>query len=102
VITIGLRSTFGRSIESVCNQIKKSPSDVLRKNVCCTGGRIEGLLELDIKTLRLRPRSMPCEAKTFLNERIDINRPVLTRPFSPVLHHVLDSGLRPSPIIYDL
>src|SRR5215468_11938248 len=24
VITIGLRSTFGRSIESVCNKIKKS------------------------------------------------------------------------------
>ena len=34
------------------------------------GRRIKGLLELDLKTLRLGPRSVPCEIKAFLNESI--------------------------------
>src|SRR5215475_5194566 len=37
VATISLCFAPGRSIEAVCNQIKKSPPDVLRKNVCPTG-----------------------------------------------------------------
>ena len=78
VATISLCSAPGRSIEAVCNQIKKSPPDVLRENVCPTGRRIKGLLELDLKTLRLGPRSVPCEIKAFLNESIDINHPMLT------------------------
>ena len=63
VATLSLCSAPGRSIEAVCNEIKKSPPDVLRENVCPTGRRIKGLLELDLKTLRLGPRSMPCEIK---------------------------------------
>ena len=78
VATIRLCSAPGRSIEAVCNQIKKSPPDVLRENVCPTGRRIKRLLELDLKTLRLGPRSVPCEIKAFLNESIDINHPMLT------------------------
>src|SRR4029077_1445243 len=78
VATIGLCSAPCRSIEAVCNEIKKSPPDVLRENVCPTSRRIKGLLELDLKTLRLGPRSVPCEIKAFLNESIDINHPMLT------------------------
>ena len=78
VATIGLCSAPGRSIKAVCNEIKKSPPDVLRENVCPTGRRIKGLLELDLKTLRLGPRSVPCEIKAFLNESININNPMLT------------------------
>ena len=59
--TVSLCYAPGRSIETVCNQIKESPPDVLRENVCPTGRWIKGLLELDLKTLRLGPRSMPCE-----------------------------------------
>jgi len=65
-------------MEAVCNHIQKSPPDVLRENVCRTGRRIKGLLELDLKTLRLGPRSVPSEIEAFLNERIDINQPMLT------------------------
>src|SRR5215475_3586180 len=82
VVTVGLYSAPGRSIEAVCNQIKKSPSDVLGENVCRPGRRIKGLLELDLKTLRLGPRSMKCEIEAFFNERIDINHPMLTRAFT--------------------
>ena len=78
VATISLCSAPGRSIEAVCNQIKKSPPDVLRENVCPTGRRIKGLLELDLKTLRLGPRSVPCEINAFLNKSININHPMLT------------------------
>src|SRR5262249_41015012 len=41
VVIIGLCFALGRSIEAICNQIKKSTSDVLRKNVCSTGRRIK-------------------------------------------------------------
>src|SRR4029077_13806021 len=78
VATISLCSAPGRSIKPVCNQIKKSPPDVLRENVCPTSRRIKGLLELDLKTLRLGPRSVPCEIEAFLDESIDINHPMLT------------------------
>src|SRR5215471_14871746 len=68
---------LGRSIEAICNQIKKSTPDVLRENVCPTGRRIKGLLELYLKTLRLSPRPVPCEIEAFLNERIDVNHAML-------------------------
>jgi hypothetical protein len=53
VAIICLCSALGRSIEAICNQIKKSTPDVLRENVCPTGRRIKRVLELDLKTLRL-------------------------------------------------
>src|SRR5262245_13332154 len=78
VAAVGICSAPGRSIEAVCNQIKKSPPDVLREHVGPTGRRIKRLLELDLKTLRLGARSVPCGIEAFLNERIDINHPMLT------------------------
>src|SRR5262245_25873195 len=78
VATIGFRSALGCSIEAICNQIKKGPPDVLRENICPTGRRIKGLFELDLKTLRLGPRSVPRQIEAFLNQRIDINYPMLT------------------------
>src|SRR5262245_8420927 len=78
VAPIGFSSAPGRSIKAVCNQIKKSPPDVLRKNVCPTSRWIKGLLELDLKPLRLGPRSVPGKIEAFLNKRIDINHPMLT------------------------
>src|SRR5262249_53563566 len=78
VAIIGLCFALDRSIEAICNQIKKSTPDVLRENVCPAGRRIKGLFELYLKTLRLSPRSMPCKIEAFLNKRIDVNRPMLT------------------------
>src|SRR5262245_7960458 len=100
--SINLCSAPGRSIEAICNQIKKSSPDVLRENVCPTGRRIKELLELDLKTLRLGPRSMPCEIEAFLNERIDIDHPMLTRAFARVQQHILDDGIRASAMMDDL
>jgi hypothetical protein len=73
VATIGLCFAPGRSIEAICNQIKKSTPDVLRENVCPTGRRIKGLFELDLKTLRFSPRSVPCKIDALFNESVDIN-----------------------------
>src|SRR5215470_15610841 len=102
VAIIGLCSALGRSIEAICNQIKKSTPDVLRENVCPTGRRIKGLLELDLKTLRLGPRSVPCKIEAFLNESVDINHPMLTRAFARVLQHIFDNGIRTSAMMHDL
>src|SRR5215475_9853862 len=102
VTTVDLCSALGRSIEAICNQIKKSPPDVLRENVCPTGRRIKELLELDLKALRLGPRSMPCEIEAFLNERIDIDHPMLTRAFARVQQHILDDGIRAPAMMDDL
>src|SRR5215471_5056446 len=101
VTIIGLCFALGRSIEAVCNQIKKSTPDVLRENVYPTGRRIEGLLELDLKTLRLGPRSVPCKIEAFLNESVDINHPMLTCAFTRVLQHVLDDCICASAMMYD-
>src|SRR5215469_4561585 len=78
VATVSLCYASGRSVEAIYNQIKKGPPNVLRENICPTGGRIKGLFELHLKTLRLGARSVPCEIKAFLNKRIDINHPMLT------------------------
>src|SRR5262245_49544085 len=77
VATVSLCSAPGRSIEAIRNKIKKSSSNVLRKNVRPTGGWIKGLLDLDLKTQRLSPRSVPGKIKAFLNESVDINHPML-------------------------
>jgi hypothetical protein len=55
------------------NHIQERPPDVLRENICRTGRRIKGLLERDLKALRLGPRSVPREIEAFLNQHIDIN-----------------------------
>jgi hypothetical protein len=65
VATISLCSAPGRSIEAVCNQIKKSPPDVLRENVCPTGRRIKDCLSL-ISKPRVSARA-PCHARLRLS-----------------------------------
>src|SRR5262249_24680085 len=101
-VPIGLRPAPGRRIEAVCNQIKESPPDVLWEDIYPTGGRIKGLLELDLETLRLGPRSVPCQIEAFINEGIDINHPMLAGAFARVLQHVLDDGIRASAMMHDL
>ena len=46
------------------------------------------MFERDLKALLLGPRPVPGEIETFLNESIDIDRPVLTRAFARVQQHV--------------
>src|SRR5262249_27263128 len=77
IASVGFRLALGRRIEAVCNQIQKSPRDVLRKDVDFTSRWIKGLFERDFKALFLGPRPVPCEIEAFLNESIDIDRSVL-------------------------
>jgi hypothetical protein len=65
VATVSLCSAPGRSIEAVCNQIKKSPPDVLRENVCPTGRRIKDCLSLISKPC-VSARA-PCHARLRLS-----------------------------------
>src|SRR5262249_45817 len=102
VSTTNLRPAPGCRIEAVCNHIQKSAPNVLRENVCSTGSRIKGLLDFDFKTLRLGPRSVPCEIEAFLNQRIDINHPMLTGALARVLQHILDNGIRAFAMMHDL
>src|SRR4029078_8780499 len=74
----------------------------LRENICPTRRRIKGLPELDLKALRLGPRSVPCAIEAFLNQPIRIDHPVLTRAFARVLQHILDDGIRASAMMHDL
>src|SRR5262249_53002532 len=92
--SINLCSAPGRSIEAICNQIKKSSPDVLRENVCPTGRRIKELLELDLKRWLLGRAPWQSGIEAFPNEAIDTNPPRLTRPLARLHQHILAVGFR--------
>ena len=51
--------------------------DLLREAVNLTGSRIKRLFQGDIETLLLRSRTVIGQIERFLDEGIDIDRPVL-------------------------
>ena len=60
------------------------------------------MFQHDLEALLLGPRPVIGEIETFLNESIDIDRPVLTRAFTRVQQHVFDDGIRPLAMLNDL
>src|SRR5262249_27662164 len=76
--------------------------DLLRENVDLTGRRIKGPLHIDLEALFLGPSTMIGEIEAFLDECIDVDRPMLTRTFARVQQHVLDDGVCPFAVLYNL
>ena len=60
------------------------------------------LFQRDIEALLLGPRPVIGEIEAFLDERIDIDGPVLTRAFARVQQHVLDDRIRALPVLHNL
>ena len=58
--------------------------------------------QLDIEALLLGARPVIGEVEAFLDESVDIDRPVLTRAFARVQQHVLDDGIRALAVLDDL
>ena len=102
VTAIGFRSALSRRIEAVRDQIEQSPRDVLRENVGFASGRIKRPFQRDIEALLFGPRPVIGEIEAFLNESIDIDRPMLTRAFARVQQHVLDDRIRTLAVLHDL
>ena len=100
VATISLCSAPGRSIEAVCNEIKKA-----RRMSCGKTSAPPADGSKDCLSLTSKPcvsARAPCREKGFLNESIDINHPMLTRAFARVLQHILDDSIRASAMMHDL
>ena len=59
-------------------------------------------LQSDIEALLLGPRPVIGEVEAFLDEGVDIDRPVLARAFARVQQHVLDDGIGALAVLHDL
>src|SRR5215469_12745605 len=76
--------TPGRRIEAVGDQIQESPRDLLREYVDLASVRIQGPLHIDLEALLLGPCTMKGEIEAVLDERVDVDRPMLAGAFARV------------------
>src|SRR5258705_9879258 len=76
-----LRLALGRSIDAVSDQIEKCAGDFLRKQFDCACVRIEVALQGDIELALFGACAMIGEIETFIEQRIDIRRSVLSGAF---------------------
>src|SRR5262249_22232567 len=68
---------LARGIKAVRYQVQESPSDLLRVHIDLTGRRIKRPLHINFEALILGARTMIGKIEAFLDERIDIDRPML-------------------------
>ena len=68
----------------------------------CASGWIKRSLQGNGEALLFGPRAVIGEVEAFLDEGVDIDRPVLTRAFARVQQHVLDDGIGPLAVLHDL
>ena len=102
VAAIGLCSTLGRCVKAVGNQVEQNPRNVLWEHVGFAGSGIKRLFQRDIEALLLGARPVIGEIEAFLDEGVDIDRPVFTRAFARVQQHVLDDGIGTLAVLHDL
>ena len=81
LVAIGsiLRLALCRSIEAIGNEIEEYPRDLLRKEISLAGRRVERALQRDVESLFLGTRAVIGQVEAFLDDGIDIDRPVLAR-----------------------
>src|SRR4029078_13577019 len=94
-IATRFRLAFCRRIKTIRDHVEEGAGDVLRKDFGLACGRIKRALDGDFETLLLRPRTAPGEVQDFLDNRIDVDTPMLAGDFPRVQQHVLDDRLRP-------
>jgi hypothetical protein len=70
---------FRRRVEPIRNYIEQRPRDLLREQVDLPRDRIKRPFQRDIEALFLSTRAVIGETETFLDERVDINRPSAQR-----------------------
>ena len=78
VAAVRLCAALSRCVKSIGNQIQQNPCNVLWENIDFAGVAIKSPFQLDIEALLLSARPVIGEVEAFLDERIDIDRPVLT------------------------
>ena len=78
VASICLCLTLGHRVKAVGNQVEQRPSDLLREQIDLTSGRVKGPFQGDVETLLFSPCPVVGEVETFIDQGIDIDRPVLS------------------------
>ena len=89
-------------VEAVRDQVDQHPRDVLRKNVGGAGGGIQGPFERDIEALLLGARAVIGEVEALLDERIDVDDPMLAGALARMQQHVLDDAVGALAVLDDL
>ena len=94
--------TFSRRVKSVGDQVKQNPAYFLRIQICLSGVPIERALYGDVEALLLRPGTMVGKVQALLDERIDLDRPLLAGTFARVKQHVFYNGIGAFAVLRDL
>ena len=82
--------------------MRQRPRDLLREQIDLTGGRVKIPFQSDIEALLLGARSVIGEIEALLDQGVDIDRPVLSRPLTRMQQHVLDDRVGALAVLYDL
>src|SRR5262249_16849673 len=73
--------------------IQQNARDLLRKTVHLAGGGVQRPLKRDVEPLLLGPSAMIGETDRFLDNGVDIDRPVFAGALPRVQQHLLDDGV---------
>ena len=101
-IAIALLFALRRRVEAVRDQVQERPCDLLREYIDLTGGRIKEPFHIDLEALLLCAGTMIGEIEAFLDERVDVDGPMLAGTFTRMQQHILDDGVRALAVLNDL
>src|ERR1700733_2138921 len=87
VTSICLRVALSGRIEPVGDQVEQHPRDLLREQIYLASGRVKGPFQGDVEALLFSPCPVVGEVETFIDQGIDINRPVLARALTRMQQH---------------
>src|SRR4029077_17234378 len=102
VASIRLGFALRRRVETVGDQVKKRPRDLLREKINLASSRVKGSFEGDIEALLLRPRSVIGEIEALIDQGVNIDRSVLSRALTRMQQHVLDDRVGALTMLHDL
>ena len=94
--------TLRRRVEAVGDQVEQQPRNILREEIDLAGGWVKRPLQGDIEALLLRPCPMIGEIEALIDQGVDIDRPMLSRPLPRVQQHVLDDRVGALAVLHDL
>jgi hypothetical protein len=88
--SIRFRLTLRGCVEPVRDQIEQRPRNLLREQIDLASRRVKGPFQGDREALLLGPCPVIGEIEALIDQGVDIDRPVLSRPLTRMQQHVLD------------
>ena len=97
-----LRFALSGRIKAIGNQIEQDPRNLLWEQIDITGSRVKGPFQGDIEALLFGSRPVIGKVEALIDQGVDIDRPVLSRPLTGMQQHVLDDGVGALAVLHHL